>query len=163
MWDIPAQDIPPEALVPYVSFISAPRCFAAAVGLLTPLRPSPDNRLAPVLCLRHRQNPQARPPAPKLPQPWVDLIHVAPPTAIYSNCVSDSQLKRAGPKVPQLVRYGRSSIASQETGKEWHPSKHNIAGGNVQDWSRGWLVQLGGGTIHGACCRLVSCPRESSI
>ena len=52
-------------------------------------------------------------------------------------------------EVPQLVRYGRSSIALQETGKEWHPSKHKIAGGNVQDWSRGRLIQLGGGTMHG--------------
>ena len=113
---------------------------------MTPLRPSPDNRLAPVLCLRHRQNPQARPPAPKLPQPWVDLIHVAPPTAIYSDCVSDSELKRAGLEVQQLV-------SLKETGKEWHLSKHKIAGGNVQDWSGGLLVQLCGGMIHGPCGR----------
>jgi len=116
---------------------------------LTPLRPSPDDRLAPLLSLRHRQTPQARPPAPKLPQPWVDLVDVAPPTAIHSGCICDPVLKRAGLEVLQLVRYGRSSVALQETGKEWHPAKHILAGGDVQDRSRGRLIQLGGGTMHG--------------
>ena len=129
---------------------------------MSPLRPSHDNRLAPVLCLRHRQNPQARPPAPKLPQPWVDLIHVAPPTAIYSDCVSDSELKRAGLEVQQLVRYGRSRIALQETGKEWHRSKHKISGGNVQDRSGGRLVLLCGGMIHGPDSRPVAGNLSSS-
>ena len=117
---------------------------------MTPLRPSPDNRrrLAPLLGLRHRQTPQARPPAPKLPQPWVDLVDVASPTAIHSGCICDPLLKRAGLEVQQFVRYGRSSVALQETGKEWHPAKHKFAGGDVQDRSRGRLVQLGGGTIH---------------
>jgi len=110
---------------------------------LTPLRPSPDDRLAPLLSLRHRQTPQARPPAPKLPQPWVDLVDVAPPTAIHSGSICDPVLKRAGLEVPQLVRYGRSSVALQETGKEWHPAKHKFAGGDVQDRSRERLVQLG--------------------
>ena len=112
---------------------------------MTPLRPSPDDRLAPLLSLRHRQTPQARPPAPKLPQPWVDLVDVAPPTAIHSGRICDPVLKRAGLEVPQLVRYGRSSVAFklQETGKEWHPAKHKFAGGDVQDRSRERLVQLG--------------------
>jgi len=120
---------------------------------LTPLRPSPDDRLAPLLSLRHRQTPQARPPAPKLPQPWVDLVDVAPPTAIHSGCICDPVLKRAGLEVLQLVRNGRSSVALQETGIEWHPAKHKFAGSDVQDRSRGRLVQLGGGTIHGPCGR----------
>ena len=141
-----SQDIPPEVLVSYVSFISAPRCFAAAAGLLTPLRPSPDDRLVPLLSLRHRQTTQARPPAPKLLQPWVDLVDVAPPTAIHSGSICDPVLKRAGLEVPQVMRYGRSSVALQETGKEWHPAKHKFAGGDVQDRTHrnsGRLVQLG--------------------
>ena len=116
---------------------------------MTPLRPSLDNRLASVLGLRHRQTPQARPAAPKLPQPWVDLVHVA----VSSGCVSDPILKRAGLEVQQLVRYGGSSVALQETGKEWNPAKHIFTGGDVQDRSRGRLVQLGGGTIHWPCGR----------
>ena len=122
---------------------------------MTPLRPSPDDRLTPLLRLglRHRQTPQERPPAPKQPQPWVDLVHVAPPTAIHSlsGRICDPVLKRAGLQVPQLVRYCRNSVALQETGKEWHPAKHKFAGSNVQDRSRGRLAQLGGGTIHRAC------------
>ena len=116
---------------------------------MTPLRPSPgpDDRLAPLLSLKHRQTPQARPPAPKLSQPWVDLrvVDVAPPTAIHSGRICYPVLKRAGLEVPQLqvVRYGRSSVALQETGKEWHPAKHKFAGGDVQDRSRERLVQLG--------------------
>ena len=93
-------------------------------------------------------DPQAKPSAPKLPQPWVDLVHVAPPTSVHSGCVGYPILKRAGLEVPQLVRYGWSSVALKETGKEWHPAKHKFSGGDVQDRSRGLLVQLGGGTIH---------------
>ena len=37
----------------------------------------------------------------------------------------------------------------QETGKEWHRAQHKMAGGDVQDGSRGLLIQLGGGPIHG--------------
>ena len=70
---------------------------------MTPLCTIPNNGLAPVLGLRHRQNPQARPPAPKLPQPWVDLVHVAPPTSVHSGCVGYPVLKRAGLEVQQLV------------------------------------------------------------
>ena len=73
--------------MPYVSFISAPGCLAAAAGLVTPLRACPVDRVAPYLGLRHGQAPNARPPAPKLPQPRVDLVHVAPPTAIRGGCV----------------------------------------------------------------------------
>ena len=65
--------------MPYVSFIPAPGCLAAAAGLVTPLRTCPVDRVAPFLCLRHGQAPDARPPSPKLPQPRVDLVHVAPP------------------------------------------------------------------------------------
>ena len=80
-------------------------------------------------------------------------VHVAPPTSIHSGCVSYPILKRAGLEVLQLVRNGRSSVALQETGIEWHPAKHKFAGSDVQDRSRGRLVQLGGGTIHGPCGR----------
>ena len=66
--------------VPYVSFISAPGCLTAAASLVTPLRPCPDDHVAPFLGLRHGQAPNARPPAPELPQSLVDLVHVAPPT-----------------------------------------------------------------------------------
>ena len=66
-----------------------------------------------------------------------------------SCCVGNPKLKRAGLEVPQLVRYGGSSVALQETGKEWPPAKHIFAGGDVQDRSRERLIQLGGGTIHG--------------
>ena len=31
------------------------------------------------------------------------------------------------------MRYGGSSVALQEQGKEWHPAKHKIAGARVQD------------------------------
>ena len=50
--------------MPYVSFISALDCLAAAAGLVTPLRTCPFDRIAPSLSLRHRQAPKARPPAP---------------------------------------------------------------------------------------------------
>ena len=129
-------------LAAYVSFISAPRRLAAAAGLDTPRRPSPVDSIAPFLGLRHGQTPQARPPAPKLPQPWVDLIHVAPPTAISGGCVGGPVLERAALEVPQLVRYCRSSVALQETGKEWHPAQHKMAGGDVQYGSRGRLIAL---------------------
>ena len=61
--------------MPYVSFISAPDCLAAAAGLVTPLRTCPVDRVAPSLGLRYGQAPKARPLAPKLPQPPVDLVH----------------------------------------------------------------------------------------
>ena len=99
--------------MPYVSFISARRCLAAEAGLVTPLRPSPVDRIAPFLGLGHGQTPQARPPAPKLPQPWVDLIHVAPPTAISGGCVGGPVLERAALEVPQLLRYGRPSSVTK--------------------------------------------------
>ena len=91
----------------------------------------------------------ARPAAPKLQQPWVDLVHVAPPAAISGGRVGGPVLERAALEVPQLVRYGGSSVPVQETGEKWHPAQHKIAGGDVQDRSRGRLVQLGGGPIHG--------------
>ena len=103
--------------MPYVSFISAPGyrvsapgCHAAVAGLATPLRTCPVDRVAPFLGLRPGQAPNARPPAPKLPQPRVDLVHVAPPTAIRGGCVGSSELERtalelerAALKVSQLV------------------------------------------------------------
>ena len=79
--------------MPYVSFISARRRLASAAGVVAPLRPCPDYRLAPFLGLGHGQTPQARPPAPKLPQPWVDLVHVAPPAAISGGCVGGPVLE----------------------------------------------------------------------
>ena len=112
--------------MPYVSFISAPGCLAAAAGLVTPLRTCPVDRVAaafaPFLCLRHRQAPNARPPTPKLPQSLVDLVHVAPPTAISGGRVCDSKLGRAALEVSQLVWYGGSKVAFQEQGKERHPA-----------------------------------------
>ena len=48
---------------------------------MTPLRPCPDDHVAPFRGLRHGQAPNARPPAPKLPPLRVDLVYVAPPTA----------------------------------------------------------------------------------
>ena len=51
------------------------------------------------------------------------------------------------------MRYGGSGVALQETGNEWHPAKRIFAGGDVQDRSKGRLIQLGGGTIHGPCGR----------
>ena len=107
--------------MPYVPFISAPGCLAAAAGLVTPLRTCPVDRVAP-LGLRLVQAPNARPPAPKLPQPRVELVHVAPPTAIRCGCVGGSELERAALQVSQLVWYGGSSVAFQEQGKEWHPA-----------------------------------------
>ena len=59
------------------------------------------------------------------------------------------------------MRYGRSSVALQETGKEWHPAKHKIARGNVQDRSRGLLIQLGGGTIYGPCGRQIELLKDA--
>ena len=100
-----------------------------------------------------RSQTQTDPPGEASCAPWVDLVHVAPPTSVHSGCVGYPILKRAGLEVPQLVRYGRSSVALQETGKEWHPAKHKFAGSDIQDRSRGRLVQLGGGTIHGPCGR----------
>ena len=44
---------------------------------MTPLQTCPVDRGTPFLCLRHGQAPNARPPTPKLPQPRVDLVHVA--------------------------------------------------------------------------------------
>ncbi len=41
----------------------------------------------------------------------------------------------------------------QETGKEWHPAKRKIAGGDAEHRSRGRLVQLGGGMMFGPCGR----------
>ena len=40
----------------------------------------------------------------------------------------------------------------QEHGKEWHPSKHQITGADLQDGIRGRLVQLDGSMtrIHGS-------------
>ena len=104
--------------MPYVSFISAPGCLTAAASLVTPLRPCPDDHVATFLSLRHGQAPNARPPAPKLPQPWVDLVHVAPPTAIRGGSVCGSELERAALEVSQLVWYGGSSITFQEQGKD---------------------------------------------
>ena len=65
---------------------SSPRLSASLrPGLVTPLRSCPDDYVAPFLGLRHGQAHNARPPAPKLPQPEPrvdsDLIHVAPTAA----------------------------------------------------------------------------------
>ena len=135
--------------MPYVPFISAPGCLAAGAGLVTQLRPCHDDHVAPFRSLRHGQAPNARPPAPKLPQPRVGLIHVAPPTAIRGCCICNSELERAALEVSQPVWYGGSSVAFQEQGKEWGPAKHQITGADVQDLSRGLLIQLDGGMIHG--------------
>ena len=137
----------------YVSFISAPGCLAAEAGLVTP-RPCPDESVTTTSRrglskfrghgLRHGQASNARPPAPILPQPRVDLEHVAPPTAIRAGdcCVGCSELERAALEVSQLVWYGGSSVSFQEQGKEWHPAQHQIIGAYVQDQSMGQLVQL---------------------
>ena len=86
--------------MPYVSFIPAPCCLsqAAAADLVTPLQTWPVDRVAPFLSLSI-----ARPPSPKvgpkLPQPQVDLIHIAPPIAILCCCVCCSKLERAALEV----------------------------------------------------------------
>jgi hypothetical protein len=96
-------DILSEILVPYVSFISAPCCLAAAAGLVAPLRPCTDDLVTPFLGFRHGKNPQTRPSASKLLQPRVNLIHVAPPTAISCCCIGGSELERAALEVSELV------------------------------------------------------------
>ena len=58
--------------------LRAPGCLAAAAGLVTPLRTCPVDRVAQSIGLRHGRAPNARPPAPNLPLPRVDLAHVAP-------------------------------------------------------------------------------------
>ena len=68
--------------MPYVSCISASGCIAAAAGLVTPLRPCPDDHVTPLIGLRHGQAPNARPSAPKLQQPQVELVNIAPPTTL---------------------------------------------------------------------------------
>ena len=93
-------------------------------GVMVVLAPCPDDSVAPFLGLRvrHGQAPYARPPpAPKLPQPRVDLVHVAPPTAIRSGCICGSKLECATLEVSPLVRYGGDSAAFQEQGNEWCP------------------------------------------
>jgi hypothetical protein len=140
-WDIPSEVL----MLPYVSFISVPGCLAAAAGLVTPLRTNRTclvDRVAP-LGLRYGQALKVRPPAPKLPQPWVDLIQVTPPTAIHLRLRQPFRTGTCCSEVSQLVGYDGSSVALQEQGKEWHPAKHKIAGANVHD--RGG----GGGSYSG--------------
>ena len=67
----------------YVSFISAPGFLVAAAGLVTvtPLRPCPDAHVSGAFPWSQTlTGPYARPPAPKLLQLLIDLVHVAPPT-----------------------------------------------------------------------------------
>ena len=59
-------------------------------------------------------------------------------------------LEGAGFEVAQLVGYGGCSIAIEEARKQRHSAKYKVAGGDKQDGCRGWLVQLGGGMVHGA-------------
>ena len=85
-------------------------------GLMTPLRPCPDDHVAPFLGLRQARTgpraPNARPPAPKLPQPRVELVHVAPPTAIRGGCIGCSELEHAALEVSQLVWICGESVAA---------------------------------------------------
>ena len=46
--------------------------------------------------------------------------------------------------------YGGCSVAVEEAWKQLHSAQHKVAGGDKQDGCRGWLVQLGGGMVHGA-------------
>ena len=100
----------------YISFISTPGCLAGASGLVTPLQTCPVDRVMPSLSLRHWQAPNVRPPSPKLPQPLVDLQHIAPPPAIRVNggWVGCSKLEHTALQVWQLVWYGGCSFAFQE-------------------------------------------------
>ena len=91
--------------MPYVSFISAPGCLLQS----PPLRPCPDDHVAPFRCLRHGKAPNARPPVPYLPKPLVDLVHVAHPTAIHCCFVCGSKLELFVLEVSQLLWYGGSS------------------------------------------------------
>ena len=106
-------DITSEALMPYVSFISAPGCLAAAAGLVTPLRTCPvdPGRVAPSLFSDADRPPMRGLTRPSC-QPRIDFVHIAPPTAIRGGCVGSSELERAALEVSQLVRYGGSCCLS---------------------------------------------------
>ena len=103
----------------YVSIISAPGCLAVAADLVTPLRPCPDAHVAPFLGLRHGQAPYARPPAPKLPQPQIDLIHVAPPNALCCCCIYGSELECAALEVSQLGTVPFPTLNTVISGITW--------------------------------------------
>ena len=76
-----------------------------------PLRTILCQCYAPLLSLSHRQAPQTRFAPPKLPQPLVDLVHVASLPALLIGCICQPMWKPGAPVLAELVWDGRSRVA----------------------------------------------------
>ena len=76
-----------------------------------PLRTILCHCYAPLLSLSHRQAPQTRFAPPKLPQPLVDLVHVASLPALLIGCICQPMWKPGAPVLAELVWDGLSRVA----------------------------------------------------
>ena len=87
--------------------LAAPSC----PGRHGPLRTILCHCYAPLLSLSHRQAPQTRFAPHILPQPLVDLIHVASLPALLIGCICQPMWKPGAPVLAELVWDGRSRVA----------------------------------------------------
>ena len=76
-----------------------------------PLRTMLCHCYTPLLSLSHRQAPQTLFAQPKLPQPLVDLVHVASLPALLIGCICQPMWKPGAPVLAELVWDGRSRVA----------------------------------------------------
>ena len=91
-------------------------CVAFGPGSPRPSRTILCHCYAPLLSLSHRQAPKTRFAPPKLPQPLVDLTHVAPLPARLVGCICQPMWKPGAPMLAELVWDGRSRVADTLNG-----------------------------------------------
>ena len=102
-------------------------CCAFGPGRHGPLRTILCHCVAPFLSLSHWQAPQTLFALPKLPQPLVDLVHVASLPARFVGCICQPMWKPGAPVLAELVskdqlNYQRiNKTRSSENRSGWLP------------------------------------------
>ena len=106
------------------------------------LVPCIDYSALPGHSLFDRQTTQARLSTTKLPQPRVNLVHIAASPAIHFSRVCTAEREAWNPALAELVRNGRSRVSSQKTRDQGDSANHVLCRSHVQTGCRGWFIQL---------------------
>ena len=95
-----------------------------------------------VLCVCHRKPPKARLAPPKLPEPQVHLVYIAPLPACCVGRICATMRKFGPLKLTVLVGDSRCRVPVQKQWDELDSPQHVLAGSHKEDGCWGWLVKF---------------------
>ena len=90
----------------------------------------------------HRKSTNTRLGPAKVPQPGVDLIHMAAPARSLARAVSTPEFEGLLLSSSILIRNSRCGIAIKKARKEWHPPKKVFHPANIESGDRRGFIQL---------------------